>query len=224
MLLMSAAFLPLMCMNAAAQTTQQQFWPETDFYYQFKPRVRGDFIAARSQDPGDNDSVEMGPDIDFYFKRFVKPPIKTNNTAAGQFLAFRAGYHYLAGQTPENRGIAQGTVRAPIFWSMELSNRNRIDLRWVQNEPFSWRYRNRLTLERSFQIKRVRLTPYIDGEIIWSSSTRSWTQNLFDIGTVFPIKKWLEFTPYYQRNNRTGSSSTHTNAFGFTTGFYFGRR
>jgi hypothetical protein len=211
----SAALLPLMCLGAEAQTTQNQFWPETDFYYQFKPRVRAVFVVARSQDPGDNDSVELGPDIEVYFKRFVKPPITTNNTASRQLLAFRAGYHYLAGQSPENRGIVQGTARAPILGSMELSDRNRVDLRWVQGQLFSWRYRNRLALQRSFKIKRVRVTPYVDGEFIWSSTTQSWNQNLFDIGANFPFRKWLEVTPYYERNNQNGSPSTHTTASGF---------
>ena len=60
-----------MCVDTSAQTTQRQFWPETDFYLKLDPRVRGDFIVARSQDAGNNDSAEMGPDIEFYFRQFV---------------------------------------------------------------------------------------------------------------------------------------------------------
>jgi hypothetical protein len=224
-LLILGAVLLLLLQSAAAQTTQQQFWPETDFYLQMKPKLRGDIVFARSQDPGNNDSFEFGPDIEFYIKRFVKDLILTNNTANRQFLAFRAGYHYLSGvgQPSENRGIIQGNARVPVGWSMVLSDRNRLDLRWVQNQPFSWRYRNRLMLERSFRIRRMRITPYVDGEIIWSSTTQSWNQNLFDVGVTVPIRNWLEFTPYYERNNQTGSPSAHSNVFGFTTAFYFSR-
>lgn len=138
---------------------------------------------------------------------------------------FRAGYHYLSGvgQASENRRILQGTARVAVKWSMELADRNRIDLRWVQGQAFSWRYRNRLTLERSFRVKRARITPYVDGEIIWSSTTNSWNQNLLDLGVTLPFRKWPEFTPYYVGNNQTGSPTTHTNVIGFTTAFYFSR-
>jgi hypothetical protein len=221
------AWTLLLCIGATAQsTTQQQFWPETDFYLKINSRVRGDFICARSQDGGgSNRSAELGPDIEFYFKQFVKDRIKTNNSADRQLLTIRAGYHYLAGvdQSSENRAIMQANSRFPIGWSMVLSDRNRIDLRWVQQQPFSWRYRNRLMLERSFKIRRVSFTPYVDGEIIWVSTTQSWSQFLWDTGGTFPIKKWLEFTPYFERYNKRGTPDTHTNAIGFTTAFYFSR-
>jgi hypothetical protein len=225
-LLTAFVLLPLICQGAAAQTTQQQFWPETDFFLRIKPRVRGDFIVARSRDAGNNRSAELGPDIEFYFRRFVKDRIKTNNTANQQLLTFRVGYHYLAGvgQPSENRAIVQGTSRFPLGWSLLLADRNRFDFRWVQGKPFGWRYRNRLMLERSFKVKRVSFTPYTDGEIIWSSTTQSWNQILFDLGATFPIRKWLEFTPYYERYAKRTSPATYTNAVGFTTAFYFSRR
>jgi hypothetical protein len=225
-LLMPFVLLPLLCPGAAAQTTQTQFWPEMNFFLKIKPRLRGDFVCARAEEPGDNRSIELGPDIEFYFKQFVKNPIKTNNNANRQLQTIRVGYRYLAGvgQPSESRMVVQGTTRFPLGWSLLLADRNRIDLRWVQGEPFSWRYRNRLMLERSFKIKRVSFTPYIDGEIMWVSTTQSWSQILGDIGVTFPAAKWLEFTPYYQRNNKSGSNgspATQTNAIGFITAFYF---
>ena len=221
--LMALVVVPLTCVAAAAQTTQQQFWPETDFFLKVTPRVRGDFVFARSQDAGNNDSIELGPDIEFYFRQFVKDRIKTNNTANRQLLTLKVGYHYLAGvsQPSEDRGIVQGTSRFPLGWSLLLADRNRFDLRWVQGQPFSWRYRNRLFLERSFKVKRVSFTPYVAGEIIWVSTGQGWNQDSLEGGATFPIRKWLEFTPYYQRYNKSGSPNTHTNAIGFTTAFFF---
>lgn len=224
-LVLAIAVFPLLSGGAKAQTTQNQVWPETDFYLQMKPRLRGDLVFARSQDAGNNNSFEFGPDIEFYVKRLIDQVIHTDNTASRQFQVFRAGYHYLAGvgQPSENRGILQGTTRVPFFLSMQLSDRNRIDLRWIEGEPFSWRYRNRLMLERGFKIKRARITPYIDAEIFYASSNHSWNQNLFDVGSTIPIRRWMEITPYYERNNQNNSPSTHTNAVGFTTAFYFSR-
>jgi hypothetical protein len=123
---MTFVLLPLLCLGAAAQNTSQQFWPETDFFLKITPRVRGDFIVARSQDAGRNKSVEMGPDIEFYFKQFVKNRIKTDDTANRQLLTIKVGYHYLAGvgQPSENQAIVQGTSRFPLGWALLLSDRN----------------------------------------------------------------------------------------------------
>lgn len=150
--------------------------------------MRGDFIVARSQDSGNNDSIELGPDIEFYFRQFVKDRIKTNNTANQQLLTLKAGSHYLAGtgQPSEDQVILQGTSRFPLGWSLLLSDRNRFDLRWVQEQPFSWRYRNHLALERSFKAKRVSFTPYIAGEIIWVSTGQGWNQNSLETGCHIP--------------------------------------
>ena len=79
-------------------------------------------------------------------------------------------------------------------------------------------------LEKSFKIRQVSFTPYIDGEIIWVSTTQSWNQIIGDVGATFPIKKWLEFTHYYERYNKRGTPASQTNAIGFTTAFYFHRR
>ncbi len=216
--------------NTAACSSEiyrvQPFWPETDFYLKLSPKAPSDFIVARSQDRGNNDSVEMGPDIEFYFRPFVADRIKTNNTAGRQLLTLKTGYHYLAGtsQPSESRVILQGMSRFPVGWLMILSDRNLVDLRWVQGQPFSWRYRNRLMLEKSFKIGRVSFTPYVDGEIISSSTAQSWNQFLGDVGATFLIKMWLEFTPCYERSNKSSTPASYTNATGFTTAFYFHRR
>jgi hypothetical protein len=209
-------------MVAAAQT-KQQFWPETDFYLKFNPKVRADFVVARSQDPGSNDSIEIGPDAEFSFRRFVKRIIVSGDSNKNQFLTVKVGYHYLVGvgQPSENRGIISGTSRFPLKWSMLLSERNRIDLRGVDAQPFSWRYRNRVKLERSFRIRRVNFTPYVDGEGYWTSTSNSWSQYQLDLGANFPIRKWVDFTPYFEHLNKFGSPDSHTNAIGFTTAFYF---
>jgi hypothetical protein len=50
-----------------------------------------------------------------------------------------------------------------------LIDRNRLDLRWVDGN-FSWRCRNRLTLERHFKMGGNRaLTPYASGELFYDS-------------------------------------------------------
>jgi hypothetical protein len=59
------------------------------------------------------------------------------------------GYQYLdnVGKPDENRIQFALTSRFELPWSLVLADRNRADLRFI-NDQFSWRYRNRLTLQR----------------------------------------------------------------------------
>ena len=68
----------------------------------------------------------------------------------------RIGYRYLhnAGDDPdENRGVLEVTPRYPLVRGVLVSNRNRIDFRFIEGE-YSWRYRNRLSLEREVSARK----------------------------------------------------------------------
>ena len=84
----------------------------------------------------------------------------------------RVGYHYIhsvTGDTPvEHRGALEATPRYPLVGGLLVSDRNHMDIRSIGGEN-SWRYRNRLTLEREFSIGRFRSTPYVRGEVYYDS-------------------------------------------------------
>ena len=70
----------------------------------------------------------------------------------------RVGYRYLhnTGDDPEeNRGVVEVTPRYPLVRGVLVSNRFRTDLRFIGGE-YSWRFRNRLSLEREVSIGRLR--------------------------------------------------------------------
>jgi len=114
------------------------------------------------------------------------------------------------------------TSRFHLPWSLELAERNRFDLR-VISDQFSWRYRNRLTLERSFKIKSFSFTPYARGEIYYVSTSGTWSKNTYSFGATFPIRKRLELESYYERENTTRGDPPHVNGFGTTLSIYFRR-
>jgi hypothetical protein len=62
-------------------------------------------MASRSTDGASYDSIEVGPTLNFFVKRFVRPMLTTPNEAKKNLLVFGVGYRYLAGinQAPENR-------------------------------------------------------------------------------------------------------------------------
>jgi hypothetical protein len=116
--------------------------------------------------------------------------------------------------------VLQLTPRLLLPWSLLVSNRNRADLRVISGN-FSWRYRNRLTFERTFKIKSVSLTPYAQGEVSYDSRYNAWTQNSYEFGATFPVHRRIEFAPYYQRQNESRSSPPHVNVVGITMSLYF---
>jgi uncharacterized protein DUF2490 len=81
------------------------------------------------------------------------------------------GYRYLhsfSGDPDEHRGVLEATARYPLAAGVLVSNRNRIDLRSIDGEE-SWRYRNRLSVEKEFSIGPVRMNPYVRLELYYDS-------------------------------------------------------
>lgn len=207
---------------AHAQSTQDQWWPELDTYLRVNKKTRLSFFAKRSTDGSDYDSVSIGPNLDFYLKPLRKR-VRSNDATKDKYLIFRIGYRYLgnASGPSENRGIVQFTGRAPLPWSMLLSDRDRADLRWVGGRKFSWRYRNRLTLERSVRIGRVGVTPYVRGEIFYISRYGTWSRNSYSFGMEMPLGRRMQAEPYFERENQSRTSPQHVNALGVKFSLHF---
>ena len=221
-LLLLACLTALSAELAHAQNTQSQWWPELDTYLRLNQKARLSFFAKRSTDGNTYDSVQIGPNLDFYLKPLRKR-VRTNDATKDKYLVFRIGYRY-SGNTDgpsENRGIVQFTQHAPLPWSILLSDRNRADLRWISGEEFSWRYRNRLTLERGFRIGPFPFTPYLRGEIYFDSRYDIWAKNSYSLGVSILLSRRMEAEPYFERDNQSRTSPQHVNAFGLKWFLYF---
>lgn len=217
----------LICMalgpTAGAQTTSDQFWPEIDAYHLLNQNLRLKLVASRSTDGNDYNSIAFGPTLNIFAKRFVKPRLTTLNNEKDHLLAFGIGYRYYAGinQAPENRVELDFTPRFPLPWKIQFGDRTRIDLRFIQGSSFSWRYRNRPSLQRSFKARRLTYSPYAQFEIYYSSASASWNKTTYQVGVDIPAGKHFSFEPYYERDHNIGSTPNHVNAFGLTTSIYF---
>ena len=219
-----ACLAALWCSGARAQHTQTQELPEIDTYLNLTGRYRLMFLVARSTDGSTVNSAQFGPNLDINFRAFRQRVLRTNDSSNPNFLTLRIGYQYLdnVGKPNENRVQLALTSRFHLPWAVELAERNRFDLRVISNQ-FSWRYRNRLTLERSFAIKSFSFSPYARGEVFYSSQTGSWSQNTYSFGAYFPIRKRFELEGYFERENTTGGSPPHVNGIGTTLFVYFRR-
>jgi len=150
------------CLPVYAQDTQ--FLPEIDAHLTFNSYVRGYLQAKDDREGGDPTQFTFGPSVEFYLKPLIKLKSVTLfdlDDAKSRPLVLESGYRLItAPNTPtENRLQEAATFRFPLFAQILLADRNRVDLDW-KNSSFTWRYRNKLTLERTFAIRSYHFIPY----------------------------------------------------------------
>ncbi len=210
--------------TARCQETQTQEFPEIDTYVTLTDRYRLMFMVARTHDSNTTDSVQYGSYLDINLRPLLRRKLRTNNSELGKFLTLRIGYNYLNNfnKPNENRFPLELTSRFHLPLSMQLAERNRFDLR-VISDQFRWRYRNRITIQRSFPINKYSFSPYARAEIFYDSKSATWNENTYSIGSVFPIRKRFELEGYYEHDNVTGGSPPHVNVIGGTLSMYFRR-
>jgi hypothetical protein len=113
------------------------------------------------------------------------------------------------------------TLNFPMKGGILMSDRNRADLDW-SNANFTWRYRNRFSLERAIMIRSYHPTPYARAEFFYASEYRKWSTTVLYAGCSFPLGKRLELDPYYEHQNNTGKSpNQQLNQFGLILNLFF---
>lgn len=216
--------------KALQSTTSQEFWPEIDVYVSVKPKVRLFLLGtiSRSVEDGEifkSDAVEaqVGFHVDYIPNKHV---------------ILRTGYRYgtSLGDTvspyTEHRLVTEQTLRKLLPGDVLLSDRNREDFRFISGD-FSFRYRNRVTLEREVHLFKGRtITPYVSGEIYYDTRYSTWNRNRLTAGVQQslrrgPLRKMLLpnrqviLDLYFTHQNDSRSSTQHVNALGAALAYYF---
>jgi hypothetical protein len=216
--------------RAQEPTTHKEFWPEIDVYIPLKPKVRLFFLGTVSKSVEDGEfrnaqayEAQIGAHIDY---------IPNNH------VILRAGYRFgsAVGSNSdpfkEHRFLTEQTLRTMLPGELLLSDRNREDFRFV-NGDFSFRYRNRVTVEREFHLFRKRtITPYVSGEIFYDTRYDVWNRNRYAVGVQTSLrrgplmkmllpKRQIILDLYYMRQNDSRSDTPHVNALGAALSFYF---
>ena len=220
-LLLSAA-LP-----AGAQTVG--VWPEVEVFVRLNSKTRLLLVATTVQQNGDTTDAEFGPTFDLFLKPIRRPPklLYRLDESKNRVLMIRSGYRYLpsyAGGSSENRAFLEATVRYPMtgpFGHLLLSNRHRMDFRVIDG-TYSWRYRNRLSLERELSVGVVRVNPYARFEMFYDSRFAAVSRTETMAGASFPIGRYWELEGYFDYQLDTGSApNKKTRAVGVVSTFYF---
>ena len=205
---LAALALGFLSVPASAQT--DQFLPEVDAYHKLTSLTRITFQAKQTREGGEPTQAEIGPSLDLYFKsldRLIHAAKFDPDDAKSRPLVLSVGYRYLpqANKGPAtNRMETVATIRLPAK-TFILTDRNRADLDW-KSGGFTWRYRNRIQVEKAFAIRSYHLTPYASVEFFYQSQYGKWSDTAIYAGCLFPVGRHVEFDPYYEHQNNTGKS------------------
>jgi hypothetical protein len=204
--------------------TRKELWPEVDVYVPLEEKVRLFFLftITKSEETKSNLEGQFGAHIDY---------------TVNKRLVLRAGYRYgfsLTQDDPftEHRPIAEQTFRQELPLKILLSDRNREDFRFV-NGDFSFRYRNRVTVEREFVLPRRSITPYGSIEVYHDSRFKVWNRNRLTAGVQIQLRRALPllrlviprrqiiFDVYYTKQNDSRSEPHHVHAIGMALAIHF---
>jgi Protein of unknown function (DUF2490) len=220
----------LICTHSAkAQTTNNEVWPEIDVYVNVKPKIRLYFMGTTSRAVEDGElfnskafEAQIGAHVDYI---------------PNKHIVLRTGYRFgtslgdASSTYKENRLLTEQTLRKMLPGSLLLSDRNREDFRFIEGD-FSFRYRNRVTIEREFLIRKRTITPYVAGEIYYDTRYSAWNRNRLTAGVQTSLrhgpvlkmllpKRQIILDLYYTRQNDSRSETQHVNALGAALSFYF---
>ena len=214
----------MICQTLSAQSAQGQFLPEIDAYWTLNPVIRVEALVARTKDGDTFSSATMGYGMNFFVKPLSSKRRTNWDEANRKLLTFGVIYRYIRNvdKADENRLQFDVSPKYPLPRDMLLDDRNRLELRIINGDA-TWRYRNRLTFQRTFQSHRFRFTPYARAEAFYEINQGEWSEVTYSFGGFIPIRERIEVEPYYERQDLYGSNRSQVNAVGITLAFYFRR-
>ena len=209
-----------------AHSQDVQFLPEVDAHLKLNSTFRTYLEAKDDRDAGAPDQFTFGPSLQLY----VKPLLKLKDVKAfdlddakSRFLVFEVGYRYITAPNTatDNRMMTVVTFNSPLGAGFHVSDRNRADLDW-KGGGFTWRYRNKVTIDQTFSVKSYHLIPYVAAEPYYTSQYSKWSTTALFAGCEFPVGKHVQFNTYYEHENNTGKRpNRQTNSVGLALYFYF---
>jgi uncharacterized protein DUF2490 len=231
-LLIAIAFLFLKDADALGQTpagAASEFWPAVKTSIELRRQTRLQ-LSAGKQDGEDFDYQQwkVGAMLSYRMKRILKLPRADADEENEHYLVIGAGYEYLRTNQndttkSEHRIIIEATPRYIPGAGFLLTDRNRIEFRWV-NGNYDARYRNKLVIDRRLKLYNFSFTPYASGELFYDRNHHSWNENQYAFGVRLPYRKRLMLDVYYLRQNCTTCSEDPLNVVGLTLNLYFRRK
>jgi hypothetical protein len=198
-------------------TPEKDLWPTLSATFEFSSRFH---LQATAENHHSIDSPfdqwELG--AIFIYERLLKIWSHDADIVLG------GGYEFVrvnenGSIKREHRIVFQSTPKHSIGLGLLVQDRNRLEFRWKE-EGYNFRYRNKLIIDRPFQIGSVAFIPYAAGELFWDRNSHAWNENRYAFGVRLPYKKALVLDTFYLRRNCTGCRRTPTDVLGMTVNLY----
>jgi hypothetical protein len=211
-----------------AQGTLDQFWPEVKAYIKTGEtnRIYLQWAGTVKSAEGYADG-QYGAHMDFYFSPLWKGREQRNPDASrNKMLMMRTGYYFA--QTPpgskdpfqEHTALTEATPRFFLPKLILMENRFRFDLRFVDGE-FLPRFRDRVRIERTFNVKGIRLTPYAEFEAFYDWRYNTFHRFRYDPGLEWVLSNHLVLEGYYLHQQDSRASPKGIDVAGLVLQFYF---
>lgn len=189
--------------------------------------MRAYLQAKDDRDAGATSQFSIGPSMQFYLKPLIQLKRITEfdlDDSKRRPLVLETGYRYITapGEPSTQRMQPMLTSHFPLKAGFLAADRNRADLDWKSGE-FTWRYRNKLTLERTVAASSYHFIPYIAAEPYYVSQYSKWSTTDLYAGVLFPAGKHFQFNSYYEHENNTGKTPNQSkNYIGLALELYYG--
>ncbi len=143
--------------------------------------------------------------------------------------SWRAGIRYINKQvTPPDAGETRAVLDLKWIYPLDdgwlLSDRNRLDIRWFDGDyDTSYRYRNRIQLEKPFEVLEHTLTGFASYELYHDSRYSTTIQRQRFIGGVSVplIENKLSVDLFYGYHSESAPKKETGDAVGIAIGIYF---
>lgn len=128
------------------------------------------------------------------------------NFKPNKFITFTPAYLYIARQPLRNSKTFESRLNLAVTFSYPIgkytiSDRNQFERRFLNSRPNTWRYRNRLQIERNFAARKFKYSLYASNEIFYDSGAKDWTRNRFLVGFSHKISPKFTIDLYGGRQN-----------------------
>jgi len=226
---MVAGLLLIMLMGSVASAqsnTVGEFWPAVDAHVEFTDNWRLlAFVGLKKGEEFAYQQLNAGVGFGYQWKTISKPHLLNIDPDKEHIFVFGGGYERLqtlqsGNPSNENRLVLQGTVGYRLSSRFFVSDRNRVEFRWV-NGTYSTRYRNMLFGLYDFKIHEFRFSPYASAEAFYNGAVGSWNEEQYAAGIEWPYKRLLMLQTYYLRQNCTTCNPAHLNVGGLTLNLFF---
>jgi hypothetical protein len=225
-----ASLVLLSCIPGRTQTSAiTEALPELDVHVGLNLNVRLVFQNKRMLEDSGLVGTELGPSIELYLKpiRILKEITLFNlDETKSVPLTMSIGYRALLypGESTTRRIEPVVGVHLPFWGHILITDQNRADLDRT-GDSFDWRYRNRLSAERSIRIHSYHPGPYASVELFHTSKYAKWSNTRLYVGCLLPLVEHLSLDPYFEHDNNTGPRpNQQINAAGFILNLYFPRQ